>query len=334
MFGLGRFAGPLLLAVSVVARADQPPTQTHPVPCRTNNSVGLRNGAAHASFNAGMSFGAASWRQQSFGHSSTVCQPLPPVPPICDNTGGFRVRRVCVTAFPVIGGYFGPYYGPYDSYTYAVDSQNMALRQQLDAVQRENAQLRQEAQDAAAVRLDVGPRGARAEKARAERTQQLMTNGARYFRSGKYAAAAERFRQAAEVSTDESSPLFLLAHSLFAARRYPQAVRSLREALKANPDWLLIEFDVRPMYERPEDVVAQLAQLAAEVEANPLDRDRLFLLGFELFITGQPDRARPILEQAARLEKNDAHLKPFFDYFASRDDAKVAEAAPPPAPAK
>jgi hypothetical protein len=266
--------------------------------------------ADHAALNTRLFTGGATLHRGFGGHRDHADFP-------CDDHSGFFVRRVVVTGVPWVFGSYG--YSPfYDPYAYDLANRNVLLRRELDELERQNVQLRKQLKDDAGVRVNVGPRLNRAEKTKQARSQQQMEAGVRLFRAGRFSAAAERFQSAAEASA-EATPYFLLAHARFASRRYAEAVQSLKRGIEINPDWLMLDFDARALYADPELIVTQLAHLAIEVEANPLDRDRLLLLGFELFVTGQTDRARPILEQVARLSNNDAHVKPFLDYYAARD---------------
>lgn len=253
--------------------------------------------------------------------------------------GGFGYKNWCSPCFnpcfsTVVGyaGLYPPLYvgGGYGGGGY--DSALLLLAQQNAQLQNEVAQIRNNPQapaDDPGKRINVPLRNppAGAAEARADRAKQATIAGSRNFAGGSYRRAAERFREAAKIDASDASPQFLLAQALFATRQYPAAAQALKRGLKANPDWIELEFDVRSLYGDENELLSQLADLARELKANPLDRDAMFLLGYQLFATGQQEKARTILEHAARMETDDRHLKPFFDYYAKKDDRAALEPA-------
>lgn len=238
------------------------------------------------------------------------------------------------------GGYYNtqivgvPYYAAgypyaaYDPYSSTIQLQNQQLQQQLDRAMAANRQLQQNA-DAVANRLNVPVRNKRdgdqavrdKQKNLEAKAKGLAIAGNRMFTAGLYSKAADRYRDAIRADAEETSNHFLLAQAYFANKQYAEAVRALKDGLKQNPDWIEADFDLRSLYGNPEQLTTQLADIARVVKANPLDRDANFLLGFELFMSGQKDKARSILEQSARLETNDSHLKPFFVFFEKQANA-------------
>jgi cytochrome c-type biogenesis protein CcmH/NrfG len=53
-----------------------------------------------------------------------------------------------------------------------------------------------------------------------------------------------------------------------------------------------------------------------------MDAEAMYLLAFELFATGEEDRARTLFEQTARLSADDRHIVPFLNYYKRRDEAE------------
>ena len=145
--------------------------------------------------------------------------------------------------------------------------------------------------------------------------QKDLALGVRQFQNGSFRKAAEQFEDSAENAGDDPTPSFFLAQSRFAVGDWAGAARAVRQGLQTNPDWVELGFDLRQLYGREDRFQSQLTELAAHLKQTPLDRDALFLLGFELFFSGQKDRAQVIFERVARLESDDKYLKPFFDYF-------------------
>lgn len=237
---------------------------------------------------------------------------------------GFQNYNYFSTA--VVGPVYPAYsvgYGGVDPYVYQLQDQNFRLQQNLAALQ---ARDRDRENNVKPVRVDVELRRREAIEEAAqirqqEKAKQYAAAGTRLFNTGSYRRAAERLREALLYNKNEATHHFLLAQALFASRDFPEAAQAVRNGLKLNPDWLELDFDVRALYKDADEILPQLAALAGQLQANPLDRDALFLLGYQLFVTDQKEKARVLLEQSARLERDDTPLKPFFDYFAKQEKA-------------
>lgn len=228
---------------------------------------------------------------------------------------------VYATGFPIVPTYVNNTAGL--ETISSLQNQNNDLRRQVDQLQAQNDQLRKlppPVQVKAPLRKPSDAAAKLAERQRIERAKQASLSGGRLFAKGNYRRSAERFREAAELAGNDPSPHFLQAQSLFAAKEYQAAAEAIKAGLDISPDWLELDFDVRSLYQDPNDLVPQLAHLAKSVKAAPLDRNALFVLGYELFVSGERDKARTILEQAVRLEPDDRHLKPFFDYYDRQAD--------------
>lgn len=251
---------------------------------------------------------------------------------------------------PWFAGYGYPNYGnPYGAYGSTGSNIDAATLAALLQLQNQNQQLKNEIDKLKnpgqqPVQLNVPPGNkktaeeiAQLQKGKQrERARQSAANGQKLFSSGSYIRAAERFREGTRYDPEDASNHIYLAQSLFAAKQYADAAQALKNGLKVNPDWVDADFDVRAMYKDEDELGQQLASLAGAIKANPLDRDALYLLGFELFASGQKKNSRTILEQVARLEPDDVHVKPFFDYFTKQEEALAdqQQAAPPPAAPK
>lgn len=219
----------------------------------------------------------------------------------------------------------GPTYSPLTS---SIDTQNRLLREQNDLLRR---QMLRGGQDANGARLNVPlpqadqDRLTRRERTRRDRVQTYVTAGFRLFSAGHVASAAERFETATESASDDATPWFLLAHAKFGLGNYGAAADALKRGLAIDPDWLQLDLDLRDLYEEEADHTEQLGRLARHLQDQPLDRDGLLVLGFELAMTQRADKARPVLQQVARLEADDRHLEPFFDLFAKMDGLPVPQ---------
>lgn len=235
-----------------------------------------------------------------------------------------------------------PYGGAYGSTGSSIEAALLQLQNQNQQLKNEIDKLKNPGQQPVQINVQPGNKKTAEEIAQLqkgkqrERARQSAANGQKLFSSGSYIRAAERFREGTRYDPEDASNHFYLAQSLFAAKQYSDAAQALKNGLKINPDWVDADFDVRTMYKDEDELGQQLASLAGAIKANPLDRDALYLLGFELFASGQKKNARTILEQVARLEPDDVHVKPFFDHFTKLEEAVAdqKEVAPPPAAPK
>lgn len=234
---------------------------------------------------------------------------------------GLGFRSHVFSGYPA---FYGSLYGYDSSYGDSLRDENAWLYRELRTLHQQNEALQERlVKQGPEAKLEV-PDGRR--RAAAERAKQALLTGTRRFKAGDYRRAADRFADAIKAAPDDATPYFFRAFALFAAGQFPAAVDATKAGLKINADWPLADFDMKQLYGDPADLVPQLANLAAELKANPLDRDRLFLLGFVLFVTDDPGKAQPLLEQAARLEADDTHLKSFLDYY-RRQAAPAPQAA-------
>lgn len=243
--------------------------------------------------------------------------------------------------YPGFGyGNYGYPYGAssYDPYANQIQGQNEFLQQQIAELRSQNELLR-EGKAAGSGNIPAKKAKNQAVASRDKRFQQetraqkYVAAGTRLFNAGTYHRAVDQFRLAIKQVEDDPTTHFYLAQSLFAVGKYHEAAQAIKDGLRLNPEWLEVEFDVRTLYGNRAELLAQLGALGKELNANTLDRNLLFLMGFELFIAGERERARTILEQVVRLEADDRHLKPFFDYF-ERQEAVRANDADIPRPAQ
>jgi hypothetical protein len=119
------------------------------------------------------------------------------------------------------------------------------------------------------------------------------------FAAREYAAAAQRFRQAALASPREFMPHFLLAQAQFALGKYRDAVHAIHAGMDLNKDWPGEEFPPRRMYKGNEvDFLGHLKRLEELLEKHPNDSVLLFMLAYELWFDGQREKARPLFRKA------------------------------------
>jgi tetratricopeptide (TPR) repeat protein len=226
-------------------------------------------------------------------------------------------------------------------YQGAVDRENQLLREELlrQQWQMEQDRLRnnQAIGDAKDNNLPVPPRAVQRERVERNRAEASLKSGMRHFQRGAYTQAAQKFEQARNLPN--ASAMFLAGQAYIAAGQFDRAVDAIKEGLDQNPGWPTAEVDLRALYPNGDDLLAQMGTLAKRLKEQPNNADLMFLLGFELFGAGERDKARAILDQAARLSADDRHLKPFFDFYASleggtpngpRDETTPAEDVPIP----
>jgi tetratricopeptide (TPR) repeat protein len=135
---------------------------------------------------------------------------------------------------------------------------------------------------------------ARPAKADPTKAGQLLTIGDRLFRVGNVKRAAERFEQAAKADPDAAAPHVKLSQVALVRGQFTEAARQLRHAVAADPGWLPKAPDIQAMYGEPSDFRRQIARLESRVLAEPGDRDAWFVLGAELYLSGQTRRASDI----------------------------------------
>jgi tetratricopeptide (TPR) repeat protein len=220
---------------------------------------------------------------------------------------GFIYPPVFSVGFGYSSPFFSaPYYDPY------LVEQNLAIlefqRQQARAETERALKAEADAQAAAAERLAQ----LKAETRR-KRAAIAAKNAARNFAAGNYRIAAANYQEAAGLAVDDASVYYMLAQSQFAMKRFVDAAKSLRTAVRVNPN--LVNFDVTAFYKDAEEFRAQLTALADELRVNPLNRDAMLLFGHMLFVSGQKASAKVILMEAAKLGIEAEILKPYFDHY-------------------
>ncbi len=160
------------------------------------------------------------------------------------------------------------------------------------------------------------------------RAGKFVGYGDANFAKQSYLSAAERYRDAARIAPDLAEPYFRQGIAFVAMGNYESAARSIRRGLVIRSDWRHSPFRLDQMYN--DDRITKtthLENLAKAVEANPLDANRLMLLGMMLYFDGQAARSETFFSSAAQLGGNDDRL---LDYFLPQPGP--AGAPPPVAP--
>lgn len=147
----------------------------------------------------------------------------------------------------------------------------------------------------------------------AAKMQKELAAGNAAFAQGNYATALRHYEQASQAQPLEALPQFHQAQALFALGQYPKAIALCQRAMKWLPNWPSAAFAPRKLYgERGTQFDQHLSQLAQAVEKNPNDGGLLFLLGYQLWFDGQPEKARVLFRRAASLTVDTAAIDPFL----------------------
>jgi thioredoxin-like negative regulator of GroEL len=150
---------------------------------------------------------------------------------------------------------------------------------------------------------------ARLQSQKAEPAPQTLADtrfdeGVKSFESGDYAAAAQEFASAMELSPEDMVLPFAYAQALFANGQYSESAAVLREALsKVSPKKEGV-FYPRGLYANDDVLFAQIEKLVDQTEQSADNADLQLLLGYHLLGTGETGYAREPLEQASRDPKN------------------------------
>jgi tetratricopeptide (TPR) repeat protein len=215
----------------------------------------------------------------------------------------------------------------------ALERENQLLREEL--LRRQWEQERQAANRPQDDQPPLAPKATQKERVERTRAEASLKSGMRHFQRGSYLMAAQKFELAQAIPN--GSALFLAGQAYLAAGQFDRAVAAIKEGLERNPSWPTAEVDLQKLYPNRDELFAQMGSLARELKDRPNDPDLLFLLGFELFGAGEQEKARTLLDRAARLSADDAHIQPFMDFFAKVDPvaagSKVADPKMPPSKA-
>jgi hypothetical protein len=130
---------------------------------------------------------------------------------------------------------------------------------------------------------------------------RLVRLGREAFMAGEFGRAAEQFEQAIRLKPAEAWPHFLLAQAQFAAGLYTDAVRAIQAGLDRDPTWPTAPFDPARLYgEKPERFVLHLMALKKALADNPGNATLEFLLGYQLWFSGEKDEATKLFRAAEK----------------------------------
>ncbi len=140
-----------------------------------------------------------------------------------------------------------------------------------------------------------------------------MKRGREAHAAKEYGRAIQRFRDAAKRTPDDAVPQFLLAQSLFAAGRYAEAVDAVHTGVRLRPDWPNARFPPRDLYgPNAAEFADHLRRLREALDLLPDDPVLLFLYGYELWLDGRHEEARPLFRRARPGAADPAVIDPFL----------------------
>ncbi|MEE8168982.1 MAG: hypothetical protein V3T70_00405 [Phycisphaerae bacterium] len=139
-----------------------------------------------------------------------------------------------------------------------------------------------------------------------ESNRRLRTEARQLFFDGDYETAAIRFLGAAEQNHGDAASRVHAGHTLFALGQYGHAHAQLRRAFQLQPALVFARFDPRSDYADPADFDGQLKTLRRFVKQHLNDGPAAAVLGYMVFYTQGPTKARPLLERAYDLLPDDS----------------------------
>ena len=146
--------------------------------------------------------------------------------------------------------------------------------------------------------------GSRQDSAKADRLVKLGDN---LFRAGNLPRAVERYRQAEKAAGNLALPHLRLAQVAFLKQDYKLAADRLREAITAQGGWLATTPNIVGLYGEPSTFHEAMTLLETHLQATPNDREAWFVLGFQLYASGETQKASDVFLRLSD-RKNDLSL--------------------------
>ena len=110
------------------------------------------------------------------------------------------------------------------------------------------------------------------------------------------------FKLAAETNQGDPAARIYAAHALFATGRYREAVPFLKRAFELQPKLVLLDYDMRDDYGRRADFDSHVRALEAALAQSPSSVERLVMLGYVRYYSGQKDTAYEPLARVKRID--------------------------------
>lgn len=183
---------------------------------------------------------------------------------------------------------------------------------------------------AGAMRLPMPPRQPTVTRASTTRrpnptrSKEYVEIGDRSFRGDNNKKAEERYRLAIKADPTSAVPHVRLAQVALVRGRYADAAKHFRDAVAAEPGFLLNAPDIESVYSEPADFARELAELEKHLQAEPGDRDAWFVLGAEWYLSGRTQKAADAFQRLTD-RRPDLALAAFLDATSPRRAATVKE---------
>jgi len=129
---------------------------------------------------------------------------------------------------------------------------------------------------------------------------RLVKLGRAAFAEGDYGRAAEHFERATVADPADAVIYFLHGQAKFAAGQYRDATARIRDGLARDPKWPLSPFRAAELYAAPERFATHLAELKKAVADNPGLVTLEFLLGYQLWFSGEKAEADRLFRAAEK----------------------------------
>ncbi len=160
-----------------------------------------------------------------------------------------------------------------------------------------------------------------------EKLHELMLEGVKLFKAGKYNESAAKFLRVTLADRQNVDATLAYAVARFATGDYQIAGLAVRRAVRRMPEVVDSSFDIRARYTVPEQFQNHLARLEQYVRDNPEDEDAWTVLGFIRHFSGQRELAAETFRRLRLFPGADAEVAEIFL------SAKPAEAAAQTQPA-
>ena len=131
--------------------------------------------------------------------------------------------------------------------------------------------------------------------------------------------AYARYKQALEQAPDRIEPRMKLGWTLLASGQLGGAVGEFKRVARLNPEWPAQGGSLEEVYGPGSELVrtAILQKVAAWLQEDIRDADRLFLMGVVLHFNREPDQAAQFLQMADQIAGSPTHTQAFLDHLSA-----------------